>query len=198
MFNLSILATRPPTLSFWKMRSLNCVNSMSVVDIFSVRKKFQIFKPIIAARKIFMVYFQSPGYDAIKSFPYKSVNAALAKNAINAQIGDHVLLTIWSWTDRPKIFIAFPCFAVFYSRCRSYAGVEMRGYFAKLSSLFKHCFSFPNLTGDKNFAPQHSTYPAKIANFIQTFVTQYWLPLFHRIPPSMSMQSKSVFVGGQV
>lgn len=66
MFNFSILTARTSATAFRQMRAFFCVFGVRVVDVFAVRKKFEIVQAVVCAVKVFMVDLKTPGYLTVK------------------------------------------------------------------------------------------------------------------------------------
>lgn len=180
MFNLSVPATRPTSLTFWKMGAFFRVFNVSVDDIFAVRKKFKIAQAVICSVKVFVIDFKASGYFAVKRFPYQSVNRPTDVNASFTQAHSRIVF-YQHRLKRAHRFIATPRFSVLNRKYGRNASVQERCHVSQFSPCFQHFFGFYYLFGSKTFATRNTTYVAKIADFVQSFVPKHGLPLFHGI-----------------
>ena len=180
MFNFSVPATRPAPLTFRKVRALFGVFSVRMVNVFAVRKKFKVVQTIVGTVKVFVVNLKPPRYFAIKRLPNQTVNGTPHVNAIATQT-DRKIMLYRLWNQWPVCFIAAPSFAVFNGRRCCDAGVQKRGYINQFGPCAQHFLGFYYLFGSKTFATRNTTYVAKIADFVQSFVPKHGLPLFHGI-----------------
>ena len=155
---------------------VNCV-----LNVLLVRNYFQIFQSIVATIKVFVVYFQTAFNAAIKRFPHHSVYTASSVFPVFAQTCHPIpfkqLNFCW-----PMCAVAHPSF-ILLNRMRSgYTCAQKSSNFFKGSAVFKHLFSFGYFGGVKRFASGNTPHASKIANFVQTFKIQNWLPCFHTMP----------------
>lgn len=192
-----MLTTNKPFGAFDRpQKPLRFVSVYSVLNVFAVGNKFQIFQAVITSVKIFMVNFKTTFDRAYKRLPQCAVDRNKSVFSPLTQTYSLIVLVIPDF-NRSVRFIPPPSFAVFNGEYGGYAGVQERRHIRQFTPVIQHLFSFNNLFRRKSFTPRYAAHISQIADFVQRFVTKHWLPVFHNMPHLTYMQSNCIYVEGQ-
>jgi hypothetical protein len=179
------------------MRPFVGVFDVRMVNIFAVRKKLQIFKPVIASIQILMVNLKTPRNWPVKRLPHGAVYADMLVFAAYAWRKVRVSMAIKPRFYRPRSSVAAPSFAVFNRKHGGYAGVQERRNVRQLTPVIQHLFGFDNLFRRKFFSSCGPAHIAKIADFVQCLVPNYRCPNFHEMSPLTSYNLIPNLIKGQ-
>jgi hypothetical protein len=157
-----------------------CVNG--VLNVLLVRYKFQVFKPVVSAVKVFVVDLQTAFNWPIKRFPHCPMNANTPVNTIFAKANLKIPLKQKTFAQSVRRLTS-PSFALLDGMRCGYASTQKNSNLFKSSAVFEHLFSFGNFGGVKRFSPSNPARIAKVANFVQAFKAKNWFPCFHSLSP---------------
>lgn len=166
-------------------------------DVFLVRKKFQIFEPVIASIQILMVNLKAPQNWPVKRLPHSTVYADMLVFAAYAWCKVCVSMAIKPRFYRPRSSVAVPSLAVFNREHGGYAGVQERRNVRQFTPVIQHLFGFNNLFWRKFFPPRGPAHVAKIADFVQCLVPKHRFPNFHKMSPLTSYNLIPNLIKGQ-
>ena len=199
MFNFSIPTAWPATAASRKIRSFRVVNIMRVLDVFSMRQQFKVFKPIVGAIQILVVNLKSPFNRAIKGLPHRSMNKNARVFAVATKHYFHIVLAVWACFNWAVRRFASPRFTVFDAKNGGNASTQKIGNKFQSFAFSKHFLGNINLLCRKLFASGNSAHTAKVANFIQPFKPQNRTPLFHNCTMCLTnINGDTIVVGAQV
>lgn len=196
MFKIS--TSRGAGSSFWLTQLLFRVDVERVLNVLLVRKKLQVFNPVVASVQVLVVDFQAAWDRAVKSLPYGAVYANMLVNAVFAGRKRHVLVLINLLFDRSRFSVPGPSVPVLDGEHRCDAGAKKRRYRLERGFFLQHLFCLLDLLGGKLFAPRNAPHVAQIADLVQSFVAKHCFPIFHDKPPVvMNQKFNPIFVGLQ-
>ena len=174
-------------------KPLRFVGVYSVLDVFAVCNKLQIFQPVIASVEVFMVNLKATFNRAYKRLPQRAVNRNRSVFAVLAQTYNLIVFLIPN-LNRSVRLVANPCAPVFDRHNRRYAGVQKRCDFFQFGVLRQHLLGCAHLLSGKLFAPRYTSHFGNVANLIQTFVTRYCPPFSHKPPLFANTYNKHVCI----
>ena len=153
-----------------------------VLKVLLMRNNFQIAQVIVGAVKVFVVYFQSIFNATIKCFPHHAMHASFSVFRVFAKTCDKIVIQQLRLNQSMRC-IPSPSFAQLDRMGCGYASAQKLSNLFKGSAVLKHFFSFRNFCGVKSFASGNAPHVSKIADLVQTFKVQNWLPRFHSHTP---------------
>lgn len=163
-------------------KSFCFVSINGVLKVLLVSHKFQVFQPIVAAIKVFVVNLK-PAWDwAVKGFPKKAVNSLACISAVFAQ--RHLCIAFKHSRFASAVSnIPCPCLAKFDTVRGGYANVQKGSNFFQRSAFFKHAFCRRNLGRVYGLATRNAPHIPQIANLVQFFKPKHRFPCFHALTP---------------
>jgi hypothetical protein len=166
--------------AFWLPRRwFVAVYVKRVLHVLSMRKQFQIFKPVVVSNKVPVVDLQPAWYGAIERLPDKPMDTMLRRFSIFRQRCVSVPMAIQTRLHFTVSAITLPCCLPFDRRYRLYANVEKRRHHFERSTFGQHSPRSRYPRGINFFAARCSPYIARSADLIYGFVTQNGCPFAH-------------------
>ena len=149
-----------------------------VLNVLLMGDKFQIVQSIVAAIKVFVIYFQSALNPTVKRFPHHSMHTASDVFALFTQAGNPISFKQLNFCW-PVSCVTCPSFTLLDRMRCSYASAQKLSNLLKGSAALKHLFCLGNFSCIKRFASGNSAHSAVIADLVQIFKAKNWFPRFH-------------------
>ena len=187
-----IAPTIRPRLTRWlTISGVFSVLIKSVLDIFLVCQKLQVFQSVIRAVQIFMVYLHAFRYGADKGFPHCPMNHHFDISPVFARTKSNVVVSGDVSSYRSCAAVAGPRFTFFNVKCGHDADTQKIRDGGERSFVGEHGLGRVHLLGRKAFPSRYAPHVPRVADFVQAFIAADRFPGLHTV------HVKPVYVGGQ-
>jgi len=152
-----------------------------MLNIFSVRQKFQVFQPVVRSVQVLVVYLHAFRYGTNKGFPHRPVNCHLDVLPVFARAKPNVMVSCHMGFNRPSPTVSRPRLSLFNGKSGSDARTQEVCYVRQRSAVSKHGFSLVHLFGGKSLSSGHTAHTPRVADFVQAFVAKNGFPRLHAV-----------------